>query len=75
MNNRFYLDDSLEGAPIIDGSEFHHLVHVMRGSAGDEIELVNGRGDIARARIEKIDKKSASLRILQIKHHPKPRPS
>jgi len=59
---------------MIDGSEFHHLAHVLRGKAGDEIELVNGRGDIASARIEKMDKKSASLRILHLENHPKPYP-
>jgi len=75
MNNRFYINDSFDEAPTIDGSEFHHLVHVMRAQIGDEIELVNGHGVIAYARIESIKKKSASLRILRRENKPKPSPS
>lgn len=75
MNNRFYLNDPFLQPPIIDGSEFHHLAHVMRKEMGDEIELVNGHGTIARARIEKMQKSSAILSILHLQTHPKPRPS
>ncbi len=75
MNNRFYINDSFEESPTIDGSEFHHLVHVMRAQNGDEIELVNGHGVLASARIETIKKKSASLRILHREKQSKPSPS
>jgi len=75
MNNRFYINDSFEDSPTIEGSEFHHLVHVMRAQNGDEIELVNGHGVLASARIETIKKKSASLRILHREKQSKPSPS
>jgi 16S rRNA (uracil1498-N3)-methyltransferase len=73
--NRYYLDDSFLGPTMINGSEFHHLVHVMRKGVGDEIELVNGRGEMARAKIEKMQKSMASLSILDREKHPKPTPS
>jgi 16S rRNA (uracil1498-N3)-methyltransferase len=70
--NRFYLDSSLESPSTIEGSEFHHLVHVMRVERGDEIELVNGRGKLARARIDTIHKDSASFFILKSQTYQKP---
>lgn len=75
MNNRFYVNAPLEESTKIEGTEFHHLVHVMRIGVGDEIELVNGRGALAHTRVEKMDKRSATLSILQIETKAKPTPS
>jgi 16S rRNA (uracil1498-N3)-methyltransferase len=75
MNNRFYVNASFDESTKIEGTEFHHLVHVMRIQAGDEIEIVNGRGNLACARVEKMDKRSAHLTILHREISPKPEPS
>jgi len=73
MNKRFYID-SLDNARILDGPEFHHLAHVLRLNVGDEIDLVDGMGTLASARIDEIHKKKAVLSILRSEKHSKPSP-
>lgn len=65
---RYFLDDSFsEGKKFeLEDAEFHHLVHVMRSRAGDQIELVNGRGALAKATVENLGKKAATLNIEEI---------
>lgn len=75
MNDRFYIDGSLEsGSLLLSGSEFHHLAHVMRVRVGEEIELINGRGSLAQAIVEKMEKESALLSLSHIETHPRPKP-
>jgi 16S rRNA (uracil1498-N3)-methyltransferase len=61
---RFYLDAELEGTLALEGSEFHHLAHVMRTRVGDTVELVNGRGTLASAEVTAISKHAATLTVL-----------
>lgn len=61
---RFYIDAPLFGTLQLDGPEFHHLAHVMRVRIGEEIELVNGRGSLAEAKVAAISKHAATLEIL-----------
>jgi len=49
---------------ILSAQEFHHLVHVTRATSGDTVALVNGKGMLASARVEKVEKHQATLRIL-----------
>ncbi len=51
--------DSVE----LEGSEAHHLLHVLRASVGDQVGLFNGEGVEALAEIVAIKKRSATLRI------------
>lgn len=60
--NRFFLDQPLSSPLFLQGEELHHL-HVMRTRLGDTIEIVNGRGELGKAFVEAIDKKTASLKI------------
>ncbi len=64
-NDRYFLDAPFapHGKATLEEEEFHHLSRVMRAQVGDEIELVNGRGQLAAARVEKIDKRGAELAI------------
>ena len=66
--NRFFVDAPLkEGQETqIEGNEFHHLVRVMRGRVGDTVELVNGKGSLAEARITSIEKKHAQATIARV---------
>ena len=57
---------------ILEGQEFHHFLHVMRNVPGNEIELVDGQGKLAEAKVEAIEKKHASLKILTITESPAP---
>ncbi len=50
----------------IEGEEFHHAVTVMRNRVGDIVLLTNGKGLIAEACIEAVDKKRMAAKILSI---------
>ncbi len=47
------------------GQEAHHLLHVMRQRPGEEIELFDGQGHAAIARIEETTKREVRVRIGQ----------
>lgn len=66
--NRFYLSENFvsQSQLSIENEEFHHLCHVVRCQAGDIVELFNGNGDLAQAIIEKVDKKRALLKLLEV---------
>jgi 16S rRNA (uracil1498-N3)-methyltransferase len=72
-SNRFYCDDDLKrGTASLEGEEFHHLARVMRLQENDGIELVNGRGTLARATIQKVEKNQAMLHITAVETAEKP---
>lgn len=67
---RFFLPQPLQVATAeqaaveLDGSEAHHLLHVLRAKVGDHVGLFNGQGDEAVAELVNHRKRSAELRIL-----------
>lgn len=61
---RFYVDTDFDGIVTLEGPEHHHLAHVMRTRVGDEVEVVNGRGSLATAKVIAISRHEASLEIL-----------
>lgn len=71
---RFYLAvDFIEKTFVsLEGQELHHLAHVMRIRTGEEIELINGKGALAQARLDTLSKHSASLEILSCQQTPLP---
>lgn len=72
--NRFFLDQDLstQDQYLIEEREFHHLAHVARVQTKEEIELVNGQGQLANAIVLNIKKKSAELLIKTVETGPKP---
>jgi 16S rRNA (uracil1498-N3)-methyltransferase len=72
---RYYVNNPLieEEIVILEDKEFHHLAHVMRGSVGDSIELVNGEGSLAEALIQKLEKKRALLKVKNSTRGAKPK--
>lgn len=69
---RFFLD-----APLIVGetlfltdNEFHHLAHVSRCRVGEIVDLVNGKGQLAEASVDTIEKKQALLTPLKVTEAP-----
>lgn len=74
--NRFFFRGSLEVKSTIDlkDPEHHHL-RVMRIEENEEVELVNGQGSLAKARLLSLDKHKATLQILAVQHTPRPIPS
>jgi 16S rRNA (uracil1498-N3)-methyltransferase len=75
MNPRFYLDGSLEEPLILSGDELHHLAHVLRIRVGEEVELVNGRGSLARAQVKRLTKEKGEFSLLDLIHEPPSSPS
>ena len=66
--DRFFYPHSLSVPSIVlEDEEYRHL-SVMRIRPGDEIEIVNGQGDVAKARL----KNGAQLEILSHEHRPPP---
>ncbi|MBS3903818.1 MAG: 16S rRNA (uracil(1498)-N(3))-methyltransferase [Simkania sp.] len=65
-----------QGATIfLEGTEAFHLVRVMRARVGDEIELVNGKGQLAQATLKAILKEHAELTLGSIHQAPMATPS
>ncbi|MBS0626447.1 MAG: 16S rRNA (uracil(1498)-N(3))-methyltransferase [Verrucomicrobia bacterium] len=61
--DRFYCENLRDSTASLEGAELHHLAHVMRVRVGDEVELVDGRGALALAKLTSLDKKRAELEI------------
>lgn len=75
-HNRYYIDaDFCENKSLaISGDEWHHLTRTARARQGDEVELVNGRGELAEARIEELKKNHAELLVGLVVSRPPPPP-
>jgi len=66
-------------APELNAAEFslpeeetHHLIHVLRLSQGEKVEVTDGRGTLAVCEVAQLSKKSAVLQTLTIEHLPQP---
>ena len=72
---RFFCDqEPASGQLLIEGDEFHHIVHVMRYRPGDEIEVVNGRGRLLRGRIAVVSAAGLRLAVAGSEDFPRPQP-
>ncbi len=56
------------------GEEYHHLTHVLRVRKGDEVDLGDGRGHTARARVEEISRDHVDLLVSERENRPAVRP-
>lgn len=65
-NDRFYIDSPLlcGDAVTLTSAEAQHLAQVMRGRVGQEVDLVNGRGVLAVARIDSVNRRDCELTVL-----------
>jgi RsmE family RNA methyltransferase len=63
-SERFYIHSPLKGHLILEDTEHHHLSHVMRVREGEIVELVNGCGELAQAKVVKISKKTTELEVI-----------
>lgn len=72
-SERYFLEKELCVGAVerLDGQEFHHLSHVMRANKGDQLEIINGKGILAKAHIEEISKRHAAVKIIST-HTEKP---
>ncbi len=67
-HNRYYLDAAFEkkSTVCLAGDEWGHLAKVLKSREGDIVELVNGKGQLAKTQILKLKKGEACLYILQV---------
>ncbi len=74
-HNRYFLDSAFKSQSdvLLSGEEAHHLSRVMRKNRGDEVELINGRHQLATAILLGIEKKGICLRIISIIEHSPPK--
>ena len=68
----FSANEAVNGQVAVDGDEFHHIVHVMRYRAGDEVEIVNGRGRLVRGRIAAVKSHSLQVAVQHSEDFPMP---
>lgn len=73
MTDRFFCTPfPVSDAAHLEGPEAHHLQRVLRKSVGEEIEIFDGSGRVARAEITALSKKSVALKILHTMETPEP---
>lgn len=63
---RFFVEQELIDTVSITDQEFHHLAKVMRLREGDEIEIVNGRNQLAEGKIAQIGKDKAAVQLTKL---------
>jgi 16S rRNA (uracil1498-N3)-methyltransferase len=56
---------NLETCCSIEGESFHHLKNVLRIKMGEEILLIDGKGNFRLAKIDEISKKSINLAFIK----------
>jgi len=72
--NRFFTPEPFEKGQtiILRDDELHHL-RVMRPSVNDTVELVNGKNQLAKGRLDHLTPKEATLSIESFETHPPPK--
>lgn len=67
-HNRYYLPKpfQVEEKVYFEDKEFHHLTNVMRQKKGEEIEIMNGMGQLATGTIVSLQKTGAEVLITNL---------
>jgi 16S rRNA (uracil1498-N3)-methyltransferase len=67
-HNRYYLDTPFQEdqTVVVADEEFHHLTRVLRAKIGERVELVNGRWQLAQAKLVEMTKHEATLVLTQV---------
>jgi 16S rRNA (uracil1498-N3)-methyltransferase len=63
MRHRIFTDAITAPSVTVEGEEFHHSVRVVRVRAGEEVELFDGGGNMARGVVESIERDRAVIRV------------
>jgi len=65
--DRYFLDQDLKKNSLLEikDKEAHHI-KTLRKKEGELIEVINGKGKVAKAKIENIGKKSIKIRLIDI---------
>ncbi len=66
MPHRFYFEGSFDSdLLLLEGSEAHHMLHVLRMQVGDPVLVFNGTGAEADAVIAKTSRKTVEIKITE----------
>jgi 16S rRNA (uracil1498-N3)-methyltransferase len=66
LADRFFHASPIEQAAVsLQGTEAHHLIHVLRAKPGLEVTLFDGSGAEFLARVERVDRSAVQLAILE----------
>jgi len=68
--NRFFCENLSQATAELTSSEAHHLINVMRLNLGDSVELFDGKGTLATAKITSISKRKVTLNIEHLEKAP-----
>ncbi|MEI8124877.1 MAG: RsmE family RNA methyltransferase [Parachlamydiaceae bacterium] len=62
---RYYYPEKIEENTLIifKDQEFHHLANVMRTRIGEDVEIINGLGQLGTAVVKSLEKKQATLTV------------
>jgi 16S rRNA (uracil1498-N3)-methyltransferase len=72
---RFWTPSGLVPGPHrLEGTEAHHLAHVLRLGAGDAVELFDGRGGVATATVAAGSKRTVDLLVTDVRRDAAPSP-
>ncbi|NGX48923.1 MAG: Ribosomal RNA small subunit methyltransferase E [Candidatus Anoxychlamydiales bacterium] len=65
--DRYFIDQDLKknSSLEIKDKEAHHI-KILRKKVGEFIEVINGKGFLAKAKIENFDKKSIKIRVIDV---------
>jgi len=61
MSRRFYCERVSPASAVLEGSEAHHLAHVMRAGVGDRVTLFDGSGKEYEATVREVKKSRVVL--------------
>lgn len=68
----FYSEEITGDIAILEGDELQHCIKTLRKKTGDEIELMDGKGNYYLAVLKEITKKNATLQLLKKEVRPLP---
>ena len=75
MAHRCYLEKipTVAGEQLaIEGEEAHHLIQVLRIKVGDALTLHDGKGGVAEAQVEQVNRRDLLVRVGEINQVPRP---
>jgi 16S rRNA (uracil1498-N3)-methyltransferase len=62
MRHRIFVD-AIDSLVTVTGDEFHHSVRVVRVREGEEVEVFDRRGRVARGTVASLEKDQATIRV------------
>ena len=67
---RFFCDSICKGPAELDGQQSHHLAGVLRLKPGDRVELFDGKGTLAVAKVAGANPRKATLQVEDLQVYP-----